>query len=56
VRVKQFARRFSRINGQRDWPGRDLSFDDNKLKVEKKGSGDSEQRQLQFSIHLFRTS
>jgi hypothetical protein len=56
VRVEQFPWRFSGINAQRYWTGRNVSLGDYKLKVEKGDSRDGEQRQSQFSIHLFRTS
>jgi len=50
--VEEFARRFCRIDAQRDWPGRNVSFDGNKLKMEKNDGGKSKQRQPEFSIHF----
>jgi hypothetical protein len=52
--MEEFARSFSRVDAQRDWPWRDVSFGGNELKVEKNNGGKSKQRQPQFSIHLFR--
>ena len=52
--MKKFPRRFSRIDAQGDWPGRDIAFDE--LYVKAKDGDDGKQRQSQFAVHCFQTS
>src|SRR5437588_12258123 len=49
VRMKKFARRFSRIDAKRDWPRRNTAFD--KLYVKAKDRDGGKQRQTQFAVH-----